>query len=172
MARAAIASAAAQARRPAPCALACRDAQQAPLAKPAVTALVANLIMASPAHAGKLFDFDATLPVMIGQFLLLMVFLDKTWFTPVSRLLNERDELIRSKLSSVQGNTGNISEMQEEAERILRDARAAANAAINEAKASTQAEQDAKIEALKAVRRRLLHRRPCSHCGTNPPAAA
>eukprot|EP00983_Pelagomonas_calceolata_P030119 943631-Pelagomonas_calceolata.AAC.2 len=36
---------------------------------------------------------------MMAQFLLLMVMLDKLWFTPVGRVLDERDALIRSKLA-------------------------------------------------------------------------
>ena len=109
--------------------------------------------MAMPAEAaGKLFDFNLTLPVMAVQFLLLMVFLDKTWFTPVGKVLDERDELIRSKLAAVQGDSGNIAEMQEEAERIVKEARNEANAAVAEAKSSTQAEQDAKLKAIKEVR--------------------
>jgi F-type H+-transporting ATPase subunit b len=42
---------------------------------------------------------NLTLPAMMGQFLLLMVMLDKLWFTPVGRVLDERDALIRSKLT-------------------------------------------------------------------------
>jgi len=45
--------------------------------KPAGVLAVANLIAASPAMAGEVFDFNLTLPIMAGQFLALMVFLDK-----------------------------------------------------------------------------------------------
>lgn len=43
--------------------------------KPAATAFVANLLMALPAAAepGKIFDFNLTLPIMVTEFLLLMV---------------------------------------------------------------------------------------------------
>ena len=56
--------------------------------------------MALPAHAdaGKIFDFNLTLPIMAGQFLLLMVFLDKFWFGPVGKVLDERDGYIRDQL--------------------------------------------------------------------------
>jgi hypothetical protein len=49
---------------------------------------VANVIMAMPAaaEAGKLFDFNLTLPIMAGEILLLMVFLDKFWFGPVGKV--------------------------------------------------------------------------------------
>ena len=132
----------------------CRKLDLSSVTKPVSTVVVTNLLMASPAFAeGKLFDFGLTLPIMAGQFLLLMVFLDKTWFTPVGKVLDERDELIRSKLASVQGDSSKLEEMQEEAERLLKEARDEATAAVNEARSTTQAEQDAKMEALREVRR-------------------
>ena len=48
--------------------------------------------------AGKIFDFNLTLPIMTGQVLLLMVFLDKFWVTPVGKVLDERDGYIREQL--------------------------------------------------------------------------
>ena len=56
------------------------------------------------AQAGKIFDFNLTLPLMAGQFLLLMVFLDKTWFGPVGKLLEDRDAELRSKLGAFRDN--------------------------------------------------------------------
>ena len=75
-------------------------------ARPAAVTALANAIMAMPAHAepGKIFDFNATLPLMAGQFLLLMVFLDKSWFTPVGALLEERDLELRTKLGKFKDN--------------------------------------------------------------------
>ena len=76
-----------------------------PLAKlsPFLAATVANLVTMLPAEAatGKIFDFNLTFFFMIGEFLLLMVFLEKTWFTPVGKVLDDRDSYIRDKLSSV-----------------------------------------------------------------------
>jgi hypothetical protein len=64
---------------------------QPPCPCPSVTfsnLAVANVIMAMPAaaEAGKLFDFNLTLPIMAGEILLLMVFLDKFWFGPVGKV--------------------------------------------------------------------------------------
>lgn len=60
----------------------------------AATALGVNAILAASAHAdsGNIFDFGLTMPIQMIQFLLLMIFLEKTVFTPVSALLNERAE--------------------------------------------------------------------------------
>jgi F-type H+-transporting ATPase subunit b len=120
--------------------------------KPAAAAFVANMIMAMPAAAepGKIFDFNLTLPIMVTEFLLLMVFLDKTWFGPVGRTLEERDAYLREKLSSVKGDSGELNRLQEEAERVVAEARKEAQAAIAEAKSSTQEEQNKKLAEVKA----------------------
>jgi hypothetical protein len=57
---------------------------------------------------------------MAGQFLILMVFLDKFWFGPVGKVLDERDALIRSKLGSVKDNTGDVDRLAAEAQEILK----------------------------------------------------
>lgn len=119
--------------------------------KPAAVAVVANVLMALPAHAeGKLFDFGLTLPVMVGEFLLLMVFLDKTWFTPVGKHLDERDQMIRTKLSSFRDNNSAVNEMQAEAEKIIAEARNDAAKAVKAAKAEASAVAAEQIAAMKS----------------------
>jgi F-type H+-transporting ATPase subunit b len=119
--------------------------------RPALVTLVANVLMALPASAeGKLFDFNLTLPVMATEFLLLMVFLDKFWFSPVGKVLDERDEVIRSKLGEVKDNASDITRLQDEAEKLISAARAEVMAKVNEAKASAQADCDAKLAVYKA----------------------
>jgi F-type H+-transporting ATPase subunit b len=124
----------------------------AALAKPALSALAANALLALPAaaEAGKIFDFNATLPVMAGEFLLLMVFLEKTWFTPVGKVLDERDSLIRSKLGSVKDNTGDVDKLISEAEGILKSARGDVSTMINTKKNAKQAELDKAYNEAKA----------------------
>lgn len=81
----------------------CRKFNVPAIAKPAALATITNLIATLPAHAeaGKIFDFNLTLPIMVTEFLLLMVFLEKTWFTPVGKVLDKRDKDLREKLGSV-----------------------------------------------------------------------
>ena len=59
------------------------------MVKPAALAAMVNVLAVLPAHAeaGKIFDFNLTLPVMATEFLLCMVFLEKTWFTPVGQVI-------------------------------------------------------------------------------------
>lgn len=54
---------------------------------------------ASTESEGGLFDFNATLPLMALQILLLMVVLNTIFYTPVARVLDERDEYIRTNLA-------------------------------------------------------------------------
>lgn len=121
--------------------------------KPATLAAVANVIMAMPAHAdaGKLFDFNLTLPVMATEFLLLMVFLDKTWFTPVGDLLDKRDAELRGMVGEVKDNSANLAALKAEADEILRSARAESQAQLQAVKAECQADMDSKFAAAKAV---------------------
>jgi F-type H+-transporting ATPase subunit b len=76
--------------------------------------VLSNVLLSMPAHAeaGKIFDFNLTLPIMAGEFLLLMVFLDKAWFSPVGQLLDERDKQLREKLAVVKDNSGEVNKLQ------------------------------------------------------------
>merc|ERR1719420_138407 len=111
-----------------------------------------NLLLVMPAHAGsgKVFDFNATLPIMAFQFLLLMLFLDRSWFGPVGKVLDERDARIRSRLSSVELDTGTLDSLQKEAENLLKDARAEAQAKIAESKNKAAAETQVELAAEKS----------------------
>ena len=48
---------------------------------------------------GDLFEFNATLPLMALQILLLMVVLNLVFYTPIAKVLDERDEYIRKNLT-------------------------------------------------------------------------
>ena len=98
-----------------------------------------------PAHAeaGKLFDFNLTLPIIAAEFLALMFILDKTMFGPVGKALDDRDELIRSQLSAVGGNTEEVDKLIAEKDQIIGDARAAVGRDV----AALKTEMDAKIAA-------------------------
>ena len=124
----------------------------APLVKPATVTVISNAMLALGAHAetGKIFDFNLTLPVMAGQFLLLMVFLDKTWFSPVGSLLDDRDKQLREKLTMVKDNSGNVTQLQEEAEKLISEARAAAQKQVAEAKAVVSADAAKELAEAKA----------------------
>jgi F-type H+-transporting ATPase subunit b len=62
---------------------------------------------------GGLFDFNATLPLMAIQILLLMVVLNFIFYKPIGQVLDERDESIRKQLTQA-------SEMLTKAESITK----------------------------------------------------
>jgi F-type H+-transporting ATPase subunit b len=113
--------------------------------KPAIATVVANVIMAMPAaaEAGKLFDFNLTLPIMAGELLLLMVFLDKFWFGPVGKVLDARDSQLRSQLSTVKDGSSEINKLTQEAEELVKAARNEVSAMIVKQKGAKQSELDA-----------------------------
>uniref|UniRef100_A0A7S3VSI8 Uncharacterized protein n=1 Tax=Dunaliella tertiolecta TaxID=3047 RepID=A0A7S3VSI8_DUNTE len=131
--------------------------ERAELALMPVSLAVADLLM-HPAMAlaeeesqpGRLFDFNLTLPAMMAQFLLLMVMLDKLWFTPVGRVLDERDALIRSKLAGVKGDSTDVDAYAIEAQEILKNARMEVTKMIQTQKSNKQNELDAQYNEAKA----------------------
>merc|ERR1712157_401040 len=78
----------------------------------------------------------------------LMVFLDKTWFSPVGKVLDDRDENLRNILSGVQDNTGDVKKMEDEASKVVADART--EAAGTEKLAALKKKLDAQYEAASA----------------------
>jgi F-type H+-transporting ATPase subunit b len=54
---------------------------------------------ASTESEGGLFDFNATLPLMALQILLLMIVLNTIFYTPIAKVLDERDDYIRTNLT-------------------------------------------------------------------------
>eukprot|EP00798_Chlamydomonas_sp_ICE-L_P010868 gene10868-16988_t len=79
-----------------------------------------------------------------------MVFLDKTWFTPVGRVLDQRDASIRYKLGSVKDITMDVDTLAEEAQGILRAARREVTTSVNAQKGAKQSELDAIYNQAKA----------------------
>jgi len=54
--------------------------------------------------SGGLFDIDATLPIMAIQFLLLVVVLNKLFFTPLTAAIDGRNDYVRQQLALAKEN--------------------------------------------------------------------
>lgn len=109
-----------------------------------------SLSLAPPSVAAEiekaaLFDFNLTLPIMMAQFLLLMFALDKIYFTPLGKFMDERDADIKEKLGSVKDTSAEVKALDEQAAAIMKAARAEISAALNKMKKETQLEVDQKI---------------------------
>lgn len=101
--------------------------------------------LAAEMEKAALFDFNLTLPAIAIEFLLLMVALDKTYFTPLGKFMDERDAAIRAKLADVKDTSGEVKQLEEQAAAVMRAARAEISAALNAMKKETSAELDAKL---------------------------
>ncbi|KAF3447103.1 hypothetical protein FNV43_RR12283 [Rhamnella rubrinervis] len=109
-----------------------------------------SLTLAPPSLAEEfekaaLFDFNLTLPIIMAEFLLLMVALDKLYFTPLGKYMDERDASIKEKLGSVKGTAEEVKQLEEQAAAVMKAARAEISAALNAMKKETQAEVEQKL---------------------------
>lgn len=87
---------------------------------------------------GGLFDFNATLPLMALQFLLLMVMLNIIFYKPVAKVLDERDEYIRNSLTTASAALKKAEELTIEYENKLSSARKEAQELIRTSQKEAQ----------------------------------
>ncbi|KAH0658847.1 hypothetical protein KY289_027595 [Solanum tuberosum] len=121
--------------------------------------LASSLAMAPPSLAeeiekASLFDFNLTLPIMMAEFLFLMFALDKIYFSPLGKFMDERDSSIKEKLSSAA--RAEISaalnkmkkETQQEVEQKIAEGRKTVEAELQEALASLENQKEETIKSL------------------------
>jgi len=92
----------------------------------------ATQMLAMTEGAGGLFDFDATLPLMAIQFVLLTVALTFVFYKPVSKHLDERENLISGNLNEASEKLKQVDELYKQYDEQLKAARADAQAIIAE----------------------------------------
>ncbi|ACK66718.1 H+transporting two-sector ATPase B/B' subunit [Rippkaea orientalis PCC 8801] len=85
-----------------------------------------------------MFDFDATLPVMALQFILLAVILNGIFYTPLNKALDERADYIRQKETDEKERLAKAKELAQEYEKQLADARKQSQEVIAAAQADAQ----------------------------------
>ncbi len=87
---------------------------------------------------GKLFDFDATLPLMMIQIVVLVLVLDALFYKPLGKVLDDRDEYIRGGLGEAKARLAEAEELKTKYEKELAETRREANTVIATAKADAQ----------------------------------
>ena len=80
--------------------------------------------------AGGLFDFDATLPLMAIQFILLTVVLTFIFYKPVSKVIDERETYINGNLTTASEKLIKADELYKEYDEQLKTARVNAQSII------------------------------------------
>ncbi|MBW4599192.1 MAG: F0F1 ATP synthase subunit B' [Calothrix sp. FI2-JRJ7] len=85
-----------------------------------------------------MFDFDATLPLMALQFLLLAALLNAIFYKPLTKALDDRDNYIRTNKVDARERLDKAERLAKDYEQQLADARKQAQAAITSAEADAQ----------------------------------
>nr|ARO91267.1 ATP synthase CF0 subunit B' [Rhodochaete parvula]ASK39654.1 ATP synthase CFO B' chain subunit II [Rhodochaete parvula] len=93
---------------------------------------------AEESSKGGLFDFNATLPLMILQFLILMLVLNFIFYKPISKVLDEREEYIRKSLTQASENLLKADDLAFRYEQDLATARKEAQEIISKSKKEAQ----------------------------------
>ena len=104
----------------------------------------ATQMLAAAEGAGGLFDFNATLPLMAIQFVLLMVVLTFIFYKPVSKVLEDREEYISGNLTQASDKLIKADELYKQYDEQLKTAKVNAQATI--AKAEKEAKDSVALE--------------------------
>lgn len=100
--------------------------------------MLQTILLAAAEKEGGLFDFNATLPIMMIQFVLLAYLLNVLFYKPVGKVLDDRDEYIRSNSEGGEERLVEAQRLTQQYETELADARRQAQSVIAEAKAAAQ----------------------------------
>ena len=100
--------------------------------------MLATQLLAMTEGAGGLFDFNATLPLMAIQFVLLTVVLTFIFYKPVSKVLDDRELYISGNLTQASEKLIKADELYKQYDEQLKTTKVAAQATI------AQAEKEAK----------------------------
>ncbi len=101
------------------------------------TILLATKAVEETAEGG-LFDFDATLPLMALQFMVLVALLNAVFYKPLNKALDDRAEYIRQNLSQSKERKQKAEDLAKQYEQELRDVRRQAQEIIANAQAEAQ----------------------------------
>ena len=80
-----------------------------------------------------MFDFDATLPLMALQFLLLAALLNAIFYKPMTKVLDDRDNYIRTNNLEARERLAKAERLTKEYEQQLADARRQSQATVDAA---------------------------------------
>jgi F-type H+-transporting ATPase subunit b len=117
--------------------------------------MLATQLLAMTEGAGGLFDFNATLPLMAIQFVLLMVVLTFIFYKPVSKVLEDREEYISGNLTQASDKLIKADELYKQYDEQLKTAKVNAQATIAKAEKDSVALEigEARADAAKLIER-------------------
>ncbi len=85
------------------------------------------------ASEGGLFDFDATLPLMAVQVVLLTFILNTLFFKPVGKVVEEREDYVTTSRAEAKQKLAQVETLEADLKAQLKEARQAAQKVINDA---------------------------------------
>ena len=85
------------------------------------------------ASEGGLFDFDATLPLMAAQVVLLTYILNALFFKPVGKVVEEREDYVLTSRTEARKKLAEVEKLETDLKNQLKGARQAAQKVIAEA---------------------------------------
>lgn len=98
-------------------------------------------------QSGGLFDFDATLPLMALQFLVLVVVLNALFYKPLGKVIDERDSYVRETNQIARERLEKAQAVAQQYERELVNVRREAQEVIAAAQAAAQQMVTAEVQA-------------------------
>lgn len=101
-------------------------------------------------EGGGLFDFDATLPLIAIQFVILAVVLNAIFYKPLGRAIDERNEYVRTSVANAKERLAQAEKLAAQYEQELSETRRKAQSVIADAQA--EAEQIAAQQLAEAQR--------------------
>lgn len=99
---------------------------------------------------GGLFDFDATLPLMALQFLILVAVLNAVFYKPLTKAIDERDDYIRKNLLEARERIAKAENLAKQYETELAETRRKSQATIAAAQADAKKIADQKMAEAQA----------------------
>ena len=90
------------------------------------------------ASEGGLFDIDATLPLMAVQVVLLTYVLNKIFFQPVGRVVEEREDFVFTSRAEAKKKIAEVEKLEVDLKNQLLEARQSAQAVIAEAEKDSE----------------------------------
>jgi len=85
-----------------------------------------------------MFDFDATLPLMAVQFLLLTLLLNAVFYKPLTKALDERDQYIRKNEADARERLTKAEQLVKEYNKQISEARRESQAIVERAQAEAR----------------------------------
>ena len=85
------------------------------------------------ASEGGLFDFDATLPLMAVQVVVLTFILNTLFFKPVGKVVEEREDYVTTSRAEAKKKLAEVERLESALKDQLKEARLAAQKVINDA---------------------------------------